>query len=246
VKQHSDTWSFRLGKTLAATTALAPLLAGAGGCSLDQFRKDPVYVDPTNTCEQQALIDNCEDRDDQILLRQNRGGYIYTFVDTVGSTISPTEGSFKMERPGAAGSKYAMHVKGKLAATGETFAGVGMDLRSPRGGYNASRYKGVSFLAKTGPNATSHVRFSIPDINTDKDGKVCTECFNAFGIGVELTEEWTRYEVAFSELKQDAGWGNPRPPAVDASKLFNVQWQVSAPGSVFDIWIDDVSFIGCP
>ena len=229
---------------LAAATAF--VLVGASGCSLEQFKHDPVYPKEAETCEQQAMIDDGEDRDDQILVRQNRGGFIYTFVDTVGSTILPTESGFKMERGGAHGSKYAVHITGKVAATGETFAGVGMDLRNPRGGYNASRYKGVSFLAKVGPKSTGHVRFSIPDVNTDKDGKVCTECFNAFGIGVDLTEEWTRYEVAFSELKQEAGWGNPRPAALEINKLFNVQWQVSAPGSVFDIWIDDVSFIGCP
>jgi hypothetical protein len=224
--------------------ALVPIFIGA--CSLDQFRHDPVYAKVADSCEQQAMIDDCEDRDDQVLLRENRGGYIYTFLDKAGSTVTPGESNFKMERGGAHGSKYAVHIKGKLAATGETFAGVGMDLRNPRGGYNASRYKGVSFLARTGPGATTHVRFSAPDINTDQDGKICTECFNTFGIGVELTEEWTRYEVAFAELKQEPGWGKPRPPAVDTSKLIGLQWQVSSPNSAFDIWIDDVSFIGCP
>jgi hypothetical protein len=227
----------------ATTMSTATLLSG---CSLDQFKHDPVYPKTAETCEQQAMIDDCEDRDDQVLLRQNRGGYIYTFMDKAGSSITPTESGFKMERGGPPGSKYAMHISGKLAATGETFAGLGMDLRNPRGGYNASRYKGIAFLAKAGPNSTTHVRFSAPDVNTDQDGKICTECFNAFGIGVDLTEQWTRYEVAFSELKQEIGWGNPRPPAVEASKLISLQWQVSAPGSVFDIWIDDVTFIGCP
>ena len=101
-------------------------------------------------------------------------------------------------------------------------------------------------MARAAKGASPYVRFKIPDANTDPDAKVCTECFNDFGIGIELTEEWTRYEVPFTELKQEGGWGNPRPPGVDATKLMALQWQVAAAGSAFDIWIDDVSFIGCP
>jgi hypothetical protein len=226
--------------------AIAIVTALLGGCSLDQFKKDPVYAQAADTCEKQAMIDDGEDRDDQILVRQGRGGYVYTFVDKVGSTMTPSETSFKMDRNGAQGSKYAIHIRGQLAAAGETYGGVGMDLRNPRGPYNASRYKGVAFIAKVGPNATPHLRFTAPDINTDKEAKVCTECFNDFGIGVDLTEEWTRYEVAFAELKQEPGWGNPRPPSVDTGKIMSLQWQVSAPGTVFDIWIDDITFTGCP
>ncbi len=193
------------------------------------------------------MIDDAEDRNDQVLVRERRGGYIYTFVDTAGSTVQPGATGFKMDKPGANGSRYAMHVQGKLASSGETYAGVGLDLRNPRTGYDASKYKGISFLAKSGGGGVAHVAFSIPDVNTDPDGKVCTECFNNFGIGVDLTEEWTRFEVPFTELKQQAGWGTPRPDAIDVRKLISLQWQVTAPGSSFDFWIDDVSFIGgCP
>jgi hypothetical protein len=222
-------------------------LSLGSACSLDQFRKDPPQpVSPTATCEGKAMIDDCEDRNDQVLVRQGRGGYIYTFLDKAGSTITPTESTFKMERGGAGGSKYAVHVQGKLAGSGETYAGIGMDLRYPRKPYDAALYKGVSFVAKATKGSSPFIRFKVPDANTDPDGKVCSECFNDFGIGVELTEEWTRYEVPFTELKQEGGWGNPRPPAVDWKKLMSLQWQVSAPGSAFDFWIDDVSFIGCP
>jgi hypothetical protein len=226
-----------------ALICLAGLLAG---CSLDQFRKDPVRpAAVADSCEKLATIEDAEDRNDQVLLRQGRGGYIYTFLDKAGSTVLPTESAFRMEK-GGANSKYAARFHGKLAASGETFAGMGMDLRYPRKPYNASRYKGVSFVAKVAKGSSPYVRFKMPDANTDPDGKVCTECFNDFGVGIELTEEWTRYEVPFSELKQEGGWGNPRPPGVDPSKLMALQWQVSAAGSAFDIWIDDISFIGCP
>jgi hypothetical protein len=229
----------------AAWAALAAA-AATGGCSLDQFRKDPVRPpSPEATCEGQAMVENAEDRNDQVLLRGGRSGYIYTFLDKAGSTINPPESSFRMEK-GGADSKYAAHIQGKLAASGETYGGLGMDLRYPRKPYNASKYKGVAFVAKVAKGSSPYVRFKIPDANTDPDAKICTECFNDFGIGIELTEEWTRYEVPFTELKQEGGWGNPRPPSVDASKLMALQWQVTAAGTAFDIWIDDVTFIGCP
>jgi endoglucanase len=213
---------------------------------MDQFRKDPVYDNPAATCEQQAMIDDGEDRDDQILMREKRGGYWSTFADKVGSTIDPSETKFTMADAGAHGSRHAIHIKGKLGTTGETYAGVGVDFRNPPKVYDGSRYKGVAFLAKVGPGSTTHIRFTVPDVNTAKEAGVCTECFNDFGIPVELTEEWTRYEVPFSELRQEPGWGNPRPPAVDVHKLWGLAWQVSAAGTAYDIWIDDVTFTGCP
>jgi hypothetical protein len=236
-------------KSCVASYTFGALLVGLGlasGCSLEQFRKDPVRpVSPESTCEGQAIIDNAEDRNDQVLLRGGRSGYIYTYLDSAGSSIAPAANSFRMERGGAQ-SNYAAHVKGKLAPSGETFAGLGMDLRYPRKPYNASKYKGVAFVARAEKGSSPYVRFKMPDGNTDPDGKVCTECFNDFGIGIELTEEWTRYEVPFTELKQEGGWGNPRPPTVDTSKLMSLQWQVAAAGTAFDFWIDDVTFIGCP
>ena len=105
------------------------------------------------------------------------------------------------------------HVKGQLAAQGQTYAGLALELRNPRRPYDASRYRGVAFAARSEAGATPHLRFRVPDGNTDPDGKVCTECYNDFGIAVELREEWTRYEVPFAELRQESGWGTPRPPS---------------------------------
>ena len=32
---------------------------------------------------------------------------------------------------------------------------------------------------------------------------------------------------------------------VKPHKLYGLQWQVNKPGASFDIWVDDVEFIGC-
>ena len=59
----------------------------------------------------------------------------------------------------------------------------------------------------------------------------------------EVTEEWTRYVVSFADLKQEGGWGAPRPEAIDKSKIYGLKWQVSTPGTEFDVSIDQVSFV---
>ena len=84
-----------------------------------------------------------------------------------------------------------------------------------------------------------------PDANTDPSGKVCTDCYNDFGVNFEVPEEWTRFNVKFEDLKQEDGWGAPRPPNSANDKLFGLQWQVSTPKGEFDIWIDDIKF-ECP
>jgi hypothetical protein len=63
---------------------------------------------------------------------------------------------------------------------------------------------------------------------------------------LSLSEEWQKFTVPFSALRQESGWGNPRPRSVTAEALYAVQFQVSDKGRPFDIWIDDLAFTGCP
>lgn len=153
-------------------------------------------------------------------------GDAYTYADELGSTVSGD----------------GAHVTGKLAASGEVFAGVGLDFAAP---VDASRHRGIAFLARRGPGAAAHVRLKVPDVNTDPDGGVCTDCYNDFGISFQVTEEWTRYEAPFADLVQETGWGVPRPPAIDTTKLHGVQWQVAVAGADLDLQLDQVEFLGC-
>lgn len=226
--------------------ALLPVLLFPG-CSLDQFRHDPPpRVPPVDECRRLALIEDAEDRDDRLLLRQGRSGYVYTFVDSVGSRISPGASDVRPQPGGPPGSRQAFHVQGQLSPTGQTYAGLALDLVDPRRPYDASRYRGVAFAARSAPGAAPHVRFRVPEASTDPDGKICRECYNDFGIAVSLSDQWTRYEVDFAELRQETGWGDPRPPALDPRAIMSLQWQVTAAGTRFDFWVDDITFIGCP
>jgi len=202
------------------------------------------------SCPADYVIDDCEDGTNQVKVQKGRNGYWYTFVDKVGSTISPPFGkTFIMSKGGvpAGESLYAAQFLGKISATGDPlYAGMGFSLTNPKGQYDASAYTGVSFYAKVAPNTVKAVRLKVPDVATDPDGKVCTECFNDFGSDLTLSTEWKQYVIPFSDMSQMEGWGAPHPKGIDKSKIYGMQWQVNSPGADYDIWVDDVQFTGCP
>lgn len=227
-------------KTICAISLLAL------GCSQFKPPSGSAGAPPSEpqSCVQAALIEDAEDGDDRTLTRNGRGGYLYTYMDDHGTRIAPT-GDFTPAKGGAGGSKYAMRMQGALGDAAEVYAGMGFSFLEPKGTYDASGYTGIAFSAKRAPGSAAAIRVKLPDGNTDPDGGACTECYNDFGIDVQLTEEWTRYEVSFADLKQQVGWGDPRPPAIDASKLYGVQIQVSQRAAAFDVWVDDIEFLGC-
>jgi endoglucanase len=200
-------------------------------------------------CPADYTIDDMEDHQkNQIIVQNGRNGYWYTFLDKLGTMITPPAGhTFIMSPGGVNGSTTAAHMMGKTSSNGDPlYAGMGFSFTNPKGQYDASAYTGVSFFAKAGPGSVKSVRLKVPDVNTDPDGKVCTECFNDFGTDLSLTDQWAKYTVPFSQMSQMDGWGSPSKPAIEKSKLYGMQFQVNQPGSTFDIWVDDVEFIGCP
>lgn len=196
-------------------------------------------TDVLNRCPD-GLIDDLEDGDSQITKKEGREGYWFTFADKEGSTVFP-KGDFKPEAGGPNGSTHAARFHGKMATAGKSlYVGMGFSFLNPKGSYDASKYKGISFWAK-GPGK---VRFEVPDVDTQPEGDKCSDCYNNFGVELYLTDQWVRYTVPFERLAQQPGWGDPAP-GVDAKELFGVQWQFKSPGVDYDIWIDDIEFVGC-
>jgi endoglucanase len=191
-----------------------------------------------------GTIDDAEDNDGKILTLKDRGGYWFTYADDSGSTIEPMK--FAMAAGGANGSKYAARMTGKMGTKGDSvWAGMGFNFSDPKKPYNATAYKGVSFMAKIGAGSTEKVRITVADMNTDPEGKVCREkgCYNHFGSDLSLTDKWAKYTILFSAMTQQSGWGDPHPPSIDASKIFAMQWAESTAGASFDVWIDDIQFV---
>jgi endoglucanase len=233
------------------TPLLAALFALASGCVKPGQTPAVGHAgESIASCGAEGLIDDGEDGNNQTRPTGGRGGYWYTFTEQKGTTITPEAGekggSFAMTAGGAHESKYAARAHGQVT-TGPSvvFGALGMNFTDPLEAYDASRYKGIGFWAKRGAGSYSRVRFKAPDVSTHEAGGVCKECYNDFGADIELTETWRHYIFPWRTLKQQPDWGSPRPHAIKPNKLFGLQWQVSQPGADFDIWIDDVEFIGC-
>lgn len=199
-------------------------------------------------CPADYTIDDCEDGTNQVKVQKGRNGYWYTFIDKQGSTISPPAGhTFIMSKGGLNGSMYAAQFLGKMSSTGDPlYSGAGFNFTDPKGQYDASAYTGVSFYAKAGSSSVKAVRLKVPDVSTDPDGKVCTECFNDFGADLTLTDQWKQFVIPFSDMAQMEGWGAPHPKGIDKSKIYSMQWQVNSPGAEYDVWVDNIAFLGCP
>jgi hypothetical protein len=220
--------------------------AAAGGAAPPQGAKQPDsamgVITPSKACPD-AVVDDAEDNDSKVLPQNNRGGYWFTYADDHGTTIEPKK--FQMAAGGANGSKYAAHMTGKMATKGDSvWAGMGFNFADPKMPYNATAYKGISFQAKMGPGSTEKVHVTLADVNTDPDGKVCKDkCYNHFGSDITLTDKWTKFTILFSAMTQQPGWGEPRPPSIDVSKLYGMQWAESTAGASFDVWVDDIQFV---
>lgn len=198
------------------------------------------------SCGALGLIDDCEDNNNQGKVLEGRGGYWYSFADPSGTTVEPEAGgTFTMSPGGSNGSKHAARAHGQVGYGEIAYGGMGVNLLDPKGPYDASRYKGISFWAKKGPDSHGRVRFKVPDISTDEDAGVCTNCSNDFGAEITLYEGWEHFVFPWRKLKQLPDWGSPRPHGIKPHKLMSVQWQASIKGAVFDIWVDDVELVGC-
>ncbi len=222
----------------------------AAGCvkKVEAGSADAANSDEGRACPASGMIGDGEANNNQVTVSEGRGGYWYTFVDKAGSTVAPKAGEqggvFEMAPGGANGSKFAARMQGTVGQGGTVFAGMGFNFTDPKGGYDASKYRGFSFFAKKGAGGGS-VRVKVPDSNTDPDGKVCTECYNDFGTDLELTSEWQKYTIPFSKLRQMPGWGKPVLGEIKPQEIYGIQFQVNAPGMSYDIWVDDVAFTGC-
>jgi endoglucanase len=225
---------------------LAPVAVSAA-CTPPVNSPDMAKTEEGAPCGPDALIEDGEDNNNQVIVQGGRAGYIYTYMDTEGTTIAPKAGSeggvFEMS-PGGFNSAYAMRMSGTVANAKIVYAGMGLNMTDPKDMYDATKYKGVSFYAKRGPGATSSVRVKMPDVNTDPDGQTCGNCYNDFGLDIKLTEEWQHFIIPFSKMKQEPGWGSPRPGSLSADKVFALQFQTKQPGA-YDIWVDSMAFTGC-
>jgi len=204
-------------------------VCSGGKCSVD------LVIAPAD------VIDDFEDGD--LLLpanpaRAGRVGHWYAFND--GTGIETLEAAV-IKR--GANSVDGLYVRGKEFLNWG--CGFGASLAESSGGqatkapYDASAYGAVTFWARA-VNPTS-VMVTLPDVDTDVAGNVCSTCAHHYYKKVSVTGTWQRFTIAFSDLTLEPG-GTPVPSAFKPSSLFSLEFRFP-PGAAFDLFVDDVAFV---
>lgn len=232
----------------AATPASAVQPAPAAATPAPSAAPLPQSCERGMTAAPDGGLDDFEDGDSRAILVGGRSGYWFTAADNHGSTIEP-KGQLLPSPGGPGASKQAARVVGKTLPDLPAWGAVmGVGFLPDNRLYDASKYAGVSFWAKVGPSSTTQVRLKLSDVNTHPAGGVCRDepggCWNHFGKDLSLSTGWQEYRVAFAELAQEAGWGNPRPMALSAQQLVSLDFSLPR-GHEFELWVDDVKLLVC-
>jgi hypothetical protein len=190
----------------------------------------------------EELIDDLNDGDRFVPRVNGRvGSWADSHDGSPGSMYpDPAAGLFTPSDTGDSCRKYAAFVKG--TGFSDWGAAFWFGLGSP---YDASKYNGVSFWAKT-DNPAQRLQVAFPDKDTATEGGICkpnsvgaTACLDHFASYVQLTPNWKRYTITFKELSQ-SGWGM-KATAFDPSSLYEILFQIPV-NATFAIWVDDVAF----
>jgi endoglucanase len=220
----------------------APIASASGSAT-------PTHLAPSainsGQCPSESRIDDAEDGDGKILPFDKRSGSWSSYHGKGESSIEPAVGTpFTMSPGGANGSKYAARIHGRSAPSGEPWVGLALSFTDPAGPYDASCCQGISFWAKKGQGSIETVRFNVGDGNTVPEGGVCKQCYNEFGVDLGFTDEWKQFTLPFAWLHQQSGWGEPFPK-LESDRLYHLHWEINYRDHAFDIWVDDVKFVGC-
>jgi D-alanyl-D-alanine carboxypeptidase len=160
-----------------------------------------------------------------------------SYHDLTGSTLSPS-GPFVSASGGPEGSKRAAHISGRTAPVRETWAGIELRPTTSGQSLDLSAWSAICFKVR----GTGYLRFGVADASTDPGGGVCKSCYNHFGANIELGPAFREHCLAFDDLTQQWGWGEPYP-ALGPGKVFGVNWSVNAPAAAYDLWVDDVRLV---
>jgi len=199
---------------------------------------DEIVIEPAN------MIDDLEDGDPLILAADGRQGAWYTYNDESEGAEQLPPTPFEPTSGGPGSSLYMAQTSG--SGFGVWGAGVGIDLNNegdPDGGdgmrmpYDASGHQGIVFHGRG--NTGIRVKLLTAAIVPTETGGTCeTECEDAHGMSIPLTDEWQQFTVPFDGAFQE-GWGTAA--SFDASTMMSVQFQVAA-GIDFEYELDQIGF----
>lgn len=230
-----DTGSSGSGSTASAGSTTT---AGAGG-------------EPPS--EESVVVDDMEDGDTGIEVKDGRNGYWYAGNDGSAGTMEPS-GAFSMTELAASDrSAFAAMLKASnFTVWGAVMGFNWVEQATVVKPYDASAYCGLRFWGKAAANTT--VRLRVPDSDTHPSGGVCkdpgasgTACYDHFGKNLAFASAWKQFSVKFTELGQTGTGYHPSDGKLKASKLYALEWALPfGAGKTYQVWVDDVELIKCP
>jgi hypothetical protein len=188
----------------------------------------------------ETLIDNMEHAGDSFTA-PNFSGHWYLFNDgTAGGVETPspfTMTSIDVANPGLPSSKQAAHAAGSGFNTFGCGLGFGIT-QAAAGIFDARGYTGITFWARAGVGAATHVTMALFDPRAEA-ASGCTRCGDLPITSFDVTTSWQKFHLPFSLFRQ-GGWGSPQFGLYDPKAFEGGQFYVGA-GSKLDLWIDDVA-----
>ena len=217
--------------------------------------------DPGEAIDPTAMIDDFEDGEPLLPMRDGRDGGWWTAADqTVGGTMVPEQSDLSGDLASPellpeerCGSKFAMRVSGQGFTDWGAVLGMSFVFGTRPNGqegavpYDASSRTGLDFWAKIGDTSTNQVRYQVSDSNSEPDGGKCVdgggpgvECYDSFGTDLsQLGTTWRHYRIPFTGLSQrDFGL---QAPGVVTTAVYQVTFNFLT-ASPFDFWVDDIMF----
>jgi hypothetical protein len=203
-----------------------------------------------------ALIDNFEGGSGNLPMIGGRTGSWYAEGDATATAIIQPNGPAAPEviPGGRCDSRHALHVTGNGFLDWGSEVSVPLDYGIDDAGvsgyqpYDASQYHGVTFFARIGDTSTNSMIFGISDEYARPEAGICvigggvgTGCYDSFTISLSpfIGTEWQQFRIQFAGLAQ-RNFG-VHSDAFDTSKIYDLEF-IIGPDTVFDLWVDDISF----
>lgn len=184
------------------------------------------------------LIDDFEDGNARVLLREGRAGAWLSTGDPAAKQIPrPGATAFPvLESDASHAGKYALRLRAERLTVSS--AGLYADL-TPGQCYDASAYAGIEFWAR----GSGRIFFgpTMIDVMEKKWGGLCEkDCYDRHLAPADLTPEWRLYRFLWKDLEQ-GGWGHQ--VRFDPARLLSIGFSVDIPDTPSEFWIDDVRFV---
>ncbi len=186
----------------------------------------------------ELLIDSMEHAGDGIS-GAGFSGHWYVFNDQTDGGVE-TPYPFMMTTLDAANAALPASTQA-AHATGTGFTGfgcgMGFSISAAVGRYNASAYTGITFWARVGTGAQTHITVSTFDTRAETG---CVKCNDQPLTSFDATAIWQKIHLPFAQFRQ-AGFGEPQFGVFDPKGFGGAQFYVGG-GTKLDVWIDDVAF----